>query len=200
MYNTNIIFFDKEFSISFFFSQNVKNFNFGIVFELNNYINLKKLYMKQILSKLLFSAVAICLVAQTVTAANVAAENPFTFNPTVTSAPNVVIPYLPLPTEKTTLLSALKEYKSISKSEKKARIAEAKKQLKEYKKTNKSDRNDDRIVLLVILAIILPPLAVYLHEGEINNKFWISLLLTLLFLLPGIIYALYVILNKKDNK
>jgi uncharacterized membrane protein YqaE (UPF0057 family) len=37
---------------------------------------------------------------------------------------------------------------------------------------------------------------VYLHQGEINNKFWISLLLTLLFFLPGVIYALIVILGE----
>ena len=52
-------------------------------------------------------------------------------------------------------------------------------------------------LLLVILAILLPPLAVYLHQGEINNKFWIALILTLLFWLPGIIYALVVILGNK---
>ncbi|NOT93380.1 MAG: YqaE/Pmp3 family membrane protein [Ferruginibacter sp.] len=52
-------------------------------------------------------------------------------------------------------------------------------------------------LLLVILAIILPPLAVYLHQGEINKKFWIDLILTLLFFLPGIIYALYVILSEE---
>ncbi|MDP9229929.1 MAG: YqaE/Pmp3 family membrane protein [Bacteroidota bacterium] len=51
-------------------------------------------------------------------------------------------------------------------------------------------------LLLVIIAILLPPLAVYLHEGEINNKFWIDLVLTLLFYVPGLIYALVVILGK----
>jgi uncharacterized membrane protein YqaE (UPF0057 family) len=50
-------------------------------------------------------------------------------------------------------------------------------------------------LLLVILAIILPPLAVFLHQGEINNKFWISLLLTLLFFVPGQIYSLLVVLG-----
>jgi uncharacterized membrane protein YqaE (UPF0057 family) len=48
-------------------------------------------------------------------------------------------------------------------------------------------------VVLIILAILLPPLAVYLHQGEINGKFWISVLLTLLFILPGIIYSLLVV-------
>ncbi|NCU03665.1 MAG: YqaE/Pmp3 family membrane protein [Chitinophagaceae bacterium] len=54
---------------------------------------------------------------------------------------------------------------------------------------------DDRTILLVVLAILLPPLAVYLHQGEINNKFWISLVLTLLFWAPGVLYALLVVLG-----
>ncbi|RYF79670.1 MAG: YqaE/Pmp3 family membrane protein [Chitinophagaceae bacterium] len=49
--------------------------------------------------------------------------------------------------------------------------------------------------MLVILAILLPPLAVYLHEGTTNTRFWISLLLTLLLWLPGVIYALIVVLE-----
>ncbi|OAV45925.1 hydrogenase expression protein [Lewinella sp. 4G2] len=52
---------------------------------------------------------------------------------------------------------------------------------------------DDGDILLIILAILLPPLAVFLHQGEINTKFWISLVLSLLFFLPGVIYALLVI-------
>lgn len=51
----------------------------------------------------------------------------------------------------------------------------------------------DNTVLLVILALFIPPLAVYLHQKAINTKFWISLLLTLLFFLPGVIYAILVI-------
>lgn len=50
-------------------------------------------------------------------------------------------------------------------------------------------------VLLAILSILLPPLAVYLHQGEVNNKFWLSLVLTLLGWLPGIIYAMVVVLG-----
>jgi len=50
-------------------------------------------------------------------------------------------------------------------------------------------------LLLTLLALILPPLAVFLHQGEINSKFWISLLLTLLIWVPGVIYALLVIFN-----
>jgi uncharacterized membrane protein YqaE (UPF0057 family) len=44
--------------------------------------------------------------------------------------------------------------------------------------------------LMVIFAIILPPLAVGLKFGIID-KFWISCLLTLLFWIPGVIYAIY---------
>ncbi|OYY17732.1 MAG: hypothetical protein B7Y15_14065 [Bacteroidetes bacterium 24-39-8] len=68
--------------------------------------------------------------------------------------------------------------------------------LKNYKadKANKaSGDSGTSTVLLAILAILLPPLAVYLHENAINTKFWISLLLTLLFWIPGVIYALFVI-------
>ena len=53
--------------------------------------------------------------------------------------------------------------------------------------------DDSQFWLEVILAIILPPLGVYIHEKEIGNKFWISLILTLLLFLPGIIYSLLVV-------
>lgn len=48
-------------------------------------------------------------------------------------------------------------------------------------------------LLLVILAILLPPLAVFLQEG-LNSRFWICLVLTIMFFVPGMLYALYVIL------
>jgi uncharacterized membrane protein YqaE (UPF0057 family) len=96
----------------------------------------------------------------------------------------------------TVLKNALAEYKSLSHKEKKFRIKESKTLLKEYKAQKKAGTSTDtNTLLLVILAILLPPLAVYLHENEINTKFWIDLLLTLLFFLPGIIYALIVILG-----
>lgn len=91
--------------------------------------------------------------------------------------------------------NAIASFKSLSKEERKARIADAKHLFKEYK-TNKAEKTAEastNTILLAILAILLPPLAVYLHEDAINTKFWISLLLSLLFWLPGIIYALIVI-------
>ena len=129
------------------------------------------------------------------------------FNPTdifhrgITPAPKIIIPFVPVTPVindgGVSVSDALKEFKSLSKSEKKDRIREAKAQLKEYKKqSNSASKPSTNQLLLVILAIILPPLAVYLHEGEINKKFWIDLLLTLLFFLPGVIYALIVVLGK----
>lgn len=97
-----------------------------------------------------------------------------------------------------TAKSAVSEFKNLSKKERKARIKEAKKELKAYKAAKKAGAEPStNTLLLVILAILLPPLAVYLHQGEINTKFWISLLLTLLFWLPGVIYALIVILGNE---
>jgi uncharacterized membrane protein YqaE (UPF0057 family) len=50
-------------------------------------------------------------------------------------------------------------------------------------------------VLLVILTVIFPPLGMAIYDGGITTKFWISLLLTLLFYLPGLIYVLLQILG-----
>ncbi|KAL8509673.1 hypothetical protein ACS0TY_016766 [Phlomoides rotata] len=44
----------------------------------------------------------------------------------------------------------------------------------------------------IIIAILLPPLGVFLKYG-CNVEFWICLVLTLLGYLPGILYAIYVI-------
>jgi uncharacterized membrane protein YqaE (UPF0057 family) len=94
------------------------------------------------------------------------------------------------------LHNALTEFKNLSHKEKKFRIKESKALLKQYKAEKKAGSSTDtNTLLLVILAILLPPLAVYLHENAINTKFWIDLILTLLFFLPGIIYALIVILG-----
>lgn len=48
-------------------------------------------------------------------------------------------------------------------------------------------------VVALILAIFIPPLGVIVHEKTLNAKFWISLLLTLLFFFPGMIYAILVV-------
>lgn len=50
-------------------------------------------------------------------------------------------------------------------------------------------------VLRILLAIILPPLGVFLQVG-IGLHFWINILLTLLGYVPGIIHAIWVIIKK----
>ncbi len=95
-----------------------------------------------------------------------------------------------------TVNEAVTAFKNLSRKERKAKIKEVKKEIKAFKAARKANNEPStNTLLLVILAILLPPLAVYLHQGEINSKFWISLLLTLLFWLPGVIYALIVILG-----
>lgn len=48
-------------------------------------------------------------------------------------------------------------------------------------------------LLLVIIAILLPPLAVFLKTGALGPTL-LNLVLTLLFWLPGFLHALFVIL------
>lgn len=99
-----------------------------------------------------------------------------------------------------TVKAAMEEFRSLSRKERKARVKEVKKAIKHFKAEKRAGKEpSDNTVLLVILAILLPPLAVYLHQGEVNTKFWISLVLTLLFWLPGVIYALIVILGDSSN-
>lgn len=50
-------------------------------------------------------------------------------------------------------------------------------------------------VLMIILALILPPLAVIIKVG-LTAQFWINVLLTCLGILPGQIHALWIVLFK----
>lgn len=49
----------------------------------------------------------------------------------------------------------------------------------------------------ILLAILLPPLGVFLEVG-LGRSFWINLLLTLLGYVPGIIHAVFVLTNSPD--
>jgi uncharacterized membrane protein YqaE (UPF0057 family) len=51
-------------------------------------------------------------------------------------------------------------------------------------------------LLKIILAIVLPPLGVFLQVG-IGKHFWINILLTFLGYIPGIVHAIWVIAKKK---
>jgi uncharacterized membrane protein YqaE (UPF0057 family) len=50
-------------------------------------------------------------------------------------------------------------------------------------------------VLRILLAILLPPLGVFLQVG-IGLHFWLNLVLTLLGYIPGIIHAVWVIVTR----
>ena len=50
-------------------------------------------------------------------------------------------------------------------------------------------------LLRIIIAILLPPLGVFLQVG-IGKQFWINILLTLLGYIPGIIHAVYIIVKR----
>ena len=50
-------------------------------------------------------------------------------------------------------------------------------------------------IVRIIIAILLPPLGVFLQVG-IGKHFWINLVLTLLGYIPGIIHAIYIIVKK----
>jgi uncharacterized membrane protein YqaE (UPF0057 family) len=49
--------------------------------------------------------------------------------------------------------------------------------------------------LRVIIAILLPPLGVFLQVG-ISRSFWINILLTLLGYIPGIVHAVWIIAKR----
>lgn len=50
-------------------------------------------------------------------------------------------------------------------------------------------------VIRIIIAILLPPLGVFLQVG-IGLHFWVNILLTLLGYIPGIIHAVYIIVKR----
>jgi uncharacterized membrane protein YqaE (UPF0057 family) len=80
--------------------------------------------------------------------------------------------------------------KKLSKEQKQ----QIKKDIREAVKKTKQNDTAVSTVLLVILAILLPPLAVALKDG-IGGPFVLSIFLTLLFWIPGVIYALWRVLR-----
>ncbi|PCM43971.1 MULTISPECIES: YqaE/Pmp3 family membrane protein [unclassified Marinobacter] len=50
-------------------------------------------------------------------------------------------------------------------------------------------------LLRILIAILLPPLGVFLQEG-IGKHFWINIVLTLFGYIPGIVHAVYIIAKK----
>lgn len=52
-------------------------------------------------------------------------------------------------------------------------------------------------LLRIILAILLPPLGVFLQVG-FGAQFWINVLLTILGYVPGIVHAVYIIATRPE--
>ena len=53
-------------------------------------------------------------------------------------------------------------------------------------------------LLKIILAVILPPLGVFLQVG-IGKHFWLNIVLTILGYIPGIVHAVWVIAKNKSR-
>ncbi|CCK81929.1 MULTISPECIES: YqaE/Pmp3 family membrane protein [Desulfobacula] len=51
-------------------------------------------------------------------------------------------------------------------------------------------------LIKIIIAVILPPLGVFLQVG-IGKHFWLNIILTILGYLPGIVHAIWVIAKNK---
>lgn len=68
-------------------------------------------------------------------------------------------------------------------------------QAKKFFRQKASGQTDMPLWAYVLISILLPPLAVGLYEG-IHGPFWLSILLTLCFWLPGVIYAIWRVSNK----
>ena len=47
-------------------------------------------------------------------------------------------------------------------------------------------------IVRIVIAVLLPPLGVFLQVG-LGAQFWINILLTLLGYIPGIVHAVWVI-------
>lgn len=88
-----------------------------------------------------------------------------------------------------------KELRKQERKEKRETRRQFRQQVKEWFKGLRGTMSDS-LLLLVIVTILLPPLGMYLYEGAATNRFWISLVLWLLFYVPGLIYTLYVILSE----
>lgn len=130
-------------------------------------------------------AIAIVLNISTISASSI--ETTITIGETTKSTTTVTM-------DDAVVNDAMSQFKSLSRVDRKAKLKEVKSLMKEYKANKANAAGSTDTVLLAILAILLPPLAVYLHEGTTNSTFWISVLLTLLFWIPGVIFALITVL------
>lgn len=50
-------------------------------------------------------------------------------------------------------------------------------------------------IIRILLAILLPPLGVFLQVG-LTTQFWINVILTILGYVPGIVHAVWIIARR----
>lgn len=50
-------------------------------------------------------------------------------------------------------------------------------------------------LIKILIAILLPPLGVFLEVG-LGKHFWLNILLTILGYIPGIVHAVYIIAKR----
>jgi len=53
-------------------------------------------------------------------------------------------------------------------------------------------------IIRIIIAIFLPPLAAFLTVS-IGLHFWLNLILTLFFFVPGMIHALWLVVKNREE-
>jgi len=51
-------------------------------------------------------------------------------------------------------------------------------------------------ILRIVLAVLLPPLGVFMQVG-LGLQFWLNILLTLLGYIPGIVHAVWIIATRR---
>ena len=99
----------------------------------------------------------------------------------------------PASTEATIETAALR-FKQLSKQERKEKSMAVNHAVQQYRDQLKDGESiDSNKLLAIIFAILIPPIGVVIFENKVTTKFWISLLLTLIFFLPGMIYSLLVV-------
>ena len=130
-------------------------------------------------------------VSNTITAVNPVVENCTNAKIIQNSAVTVVQPIENKQPEKVFARTIIESPKSVTVT-KENPVAAENKNAKPSKHVLKHDGANQ--LLSAVIAIFIPPLGVALYEGAITMNFWIDLILTLLFYLPGLIYALIVIL------
>lgn len=74
--------------------------------------------------------------------------------------------------------------------------ASEKREIRKFLTKQAPGQTDIPLWAYILIAILIPPLAVGLYEG-IETPFWLCLVLTILFWIPGAIYALWRVLRNE---